>query len=168
VYQDTLFGTFMFRLDPSVDTPQISGVITNFSGTPVPFVNLSLQYKDGTVISTRTDSQGLYALCRIPSGAALLVVGNGNLFGTGNVTESVNVTVRGAQATYNVIIPSNPWITRHPAGTGVSLGGSATFSVSAGGVGITYQWLNTRLASSITQDPPARGYRRHAVTCLAE
>src|SRR6185369_9333259 len=80
--------------------------------------------------------------------------------GTSPITSTITVTptangCAGAPATFTIAVNPTTGITTQPANVTVCVGGTATFSVGATGVGLTYQWQIHTIGSSYANIPGA-------------
>lgn len=126
---------------PSITTQPVSlsvtqGAAATFSVVATGTATLSYQWrKDGTAISGATSaSYAINSTATTDAGSYDVVVSNT----AGSVTSSA--------ATLTVASTGAPAITTQPASQAATVGGSVTFSVSASGSSLSYQWRKAGVA----------------------
>ena len=98
------------------------------------------------------------------STAVATVSETGLVRGTGAGTVKITCTGDGQVATYEIMVVDKPTITEQPANRSISEGENATFMVTAGGTGLTYQWQFKKVGATKWTDSGMTGSKTNSIT----
>ena len=161
---DTSQGTFtslykcVYNVWPSGTGEIISGRVLDSGGTPVAGAVVTATCSTGGTYTASSDTNGIYALAKIPSASTYTVSASKAGYSFATQTISTELSTDGSAISgnrWNVLITATsgpPVITGQPQSQTVNAGAKAGFSVIAKGMApLNYQWLfNGQPISSAT------------------
>jgi hypothetical protein len=159
----TNISSCIYNLDVSGKGEIVSGRIVDSSGNPVANAGVTASRSTGGTYAATTDTNGIYALVRLPSASHYTLTASGVRFGSATGNWATGTSQNSSATTGNVwganfvlSAAGPPSILTAPQSQTVVLGGAAAFSVSAAGAGpLTFQWsqngvILTNSASALT------------------